>query len=130
MTTKTDSFEARLYEELKTVIPHITTRQISKAMGKTEGYFSSVTTQKLEVSVDSLVHLHDFLECRKVLAGHQSSEGIRNVQKTIAEEVLSRIKLKTENSGDFWELLQSQMNASTSKPMQTVEPLPFSWTRY
>jgi len=41
-----ESFEARLYHEMKQISPQMTTRQLSKVMGKTEGYFASVTTPK------------------------------------------------------------------------------------
>jgi hypothetical protein len=127
---KTESFEARLYLEMKQINPQITIRQLSRAMGKTDGYFASVTTQKVGVSLDALVKLNQYLECRVVLIGETSADGIRSIQRTIATEVLSRLKQKTEDSGDFWEVIKSQIEAPASKPKQLVEPLPFSWTRY
>ena len=127
---KTETFEARLFNEMKKCIPHITTRAISRAMGKSSGYFSCVTTQNVGVSLDALVKLNQYLECRVVLVGEKSAGGIRSIQKTIATEVLARLKQKTEDSGEFWELIKSQLDASASKSKQLVEPLPFSWTRY
>lgn len=64
-----ESFETRLLNEMKKTIPHITTRTLSRAMGKTDGYYASVTTQKVGVSLDALVKLNQYLECRVVLVG-------------------------------------------------------------
>lgn len=65
-----------------------------------------------------------------VLVGEKSAGGIRNIQKTIATEVISRLREKTEDSGEFWELIKSQLDAPASKSKQLVEPLPFIWNQY
>lgn len=127
---QTESFEARLYREMKQINPQITIRKLSRAMGKTDGYFASVTTQKVGVSLDALMKLNQYLDCRIVLVGEKSADGIRKIQKTIATEVISRLREKTEDSSEFWELIKSQLDAATPNSKQLVEPLPFSWTRY
>jgi len=80
----------------------------------------------MKVSLDALIKLNEYLECKKVLTGEQSSDCISNLQKAIASEVISRLKQKTEDSGEFWEVIKSQLNAQNVK----LEPLPFSWAIY
>ena len=65
-----------LYWALAEVFPNITVRSLSKMMGKSAGYWSSVNSQQHAVGTSALVQLLDALECQKI----QVSEAVLDVR--------------------------------------------------
>ena len=61
------SFEQELYEAVGRAFPGLTVRSMSKLLGKSSGYWSSMTSQKLPLPTDTLMHLADVVECQKIL---------------------------------------------------------------
>ena len=90
-------FNTDLYWALAEVFPNITVRSLSKIMGKSTGYWSSVKAQRLAVGTSALVRLLDALECQKI----QTSEGSSRRQKLdrvsvmITQELVSRFEAQT-----------------------------------
>ena len=90
-------FNIDLYWALAEVYPNITVRSLSKMMGKSPGYWSSVNTQQYAVGTSALVQLLDDLECQKI----QASEGSARLQKLdrvsvmITQELVTRFEAQT-----------------------------------
>jgi hypothetical protein len=55
-------FNRDLYWSLADLFPEMTVRSLSRMMGKSDGYWSSVNAQKMAVPNTALVHLLDALE--------------------------------------------------------------------
>ena len=91
-------FNTELYWALIRVFPDLTVRSLSKMMGKSEGYWSSVNTQNLPVSSSALVNLLDALSCQKIqsLSGSERFIKLDLVSSLIEKELLERFQ---ENSG-------------------------------
>ncbi len=70
-------FNTDLYWALAEVFPNITVRSLSKIMGKSAGYWSSVNAQQHAVGTSAIVQLLDALECQKI----QASEGSARSEK-------------------------------------------------
>lgn len=84
------TFEKKLFEEIRSVFPNITTRTFSVDCGKSEGYYSSITAQNLSISDNALIHLAEVLECRAELMHTKTPERLAKVtaiQQMIAEEI-------------------------------------------
>lgn len=58
-------FEDDLYAAMSELYPNISVRSFSIALGKSSGYWSSITSQDLPVSHTALIFLNDYLECKK-----------------------------------------------------------------
>ncbi len=86
-------FNTDLYWALAEVFPNITVRSLSKMMGKSAGYWSSVTTQHA-VGTSALVQLMDALECQKIQApeGSARREKLDRVSVMITQELVSRFE--------------------------------------
>lgn len=72
-------FNTELYWALLEIYPNLTVRSISKMMGKSQGYWSSVNAQNIAVSTSALVQLLDCLTCLKI----QSMPGSARYEKLI-----------------------------------------------
>jgi hypothetical protein len=90
-------FEQSLYEAMCGVYPAITVRGFSSMLGKSEGYWSSITAQGLAVSNSALVNLMDVLEARKILMteGSQVSKRVGQIQELIRVELINRFESMT-----------------------------------
>ena len=90
-------FNTDLYWALAEVYPNITVRSLSKMMGKSAGYWSSVNAQQHAVGTSALVQLLDALECQKI----QASEGgvrrqkLDRVSVMIIQELVTRFEAQT-----------------------------------
>lgn len=90
-------FNTDLYCALAEVFPNITVRSLSKIMGKSTGYWSSVKAQRLAVGTSALVQLLDALECQKIQATEGSSKRYKldRVCVMITQELVSRFEVQT-----------------------------------
>jgi hypothetical protein len=72
------SFEESLYIAMSDVYPEISVRSFSRALGKSEGYWSSITAQHLSISNAALISLNDYLNCKKTSVGVAFIKGGKN----------------------------------------------------
>lgn len=93
---KTITFTQKIYEKVHAAIPNTTTRTFSSDCGKSEGYYGSITAQKLPISTNSLICLAEILECRKeLLGGHTTNARLQHIeeaQQMIADEIARRMQ--------------------------------------
>lgn len=98
-------FEQNLFATMKVIYPALSVRGMSKLLGKSPGYWSSISAQRMPVSNGSLVHLLDALECQKILsaAGDRKFGQISQVQDLIVSELSARFQHQTglEQLGEF-----------------------------
>ena len=92
----TMTFTQQIYEQVHAAIPDTTTRTFSRDCCKSEGYYGSITAQKLPISTNALICLAEVLECRKELLGRHSTnarlQGIEEAQQMIADEIANRMQ--------------------------------------
>lgn len=90
-------FNSDLYWALAEVFPNITVRSLSKMMGKSAGYWSSVNAQQLVVGTSALVQLLEALECQKIQTSEGSSirQKLDRVSVMITQELVSRFEAQT-----------------------------------
>ena len=98
-------FNRDLYWALVDLYPEITVRSLSRMMGKSDGYWSSVNAQKIAVPNAALVQLLDALE---FLDGRTDPYAIKKkkideVKALITDELIARFHEKTgiDQSGLF-----------------------------
>jgi hypothetical protein len=86
------SFESKLYQSMCQVYPAMTVRAFSVIMGKSEGYWSSITAQGLMASTDSLVNLYDAISAKKILIEQSSAahKRLTAIQDMIRTELTDR----------------------------------------
>lgn len=121
----TDTFEVELLQAISTLFPKTTVRGMSRIMGKSEGYWSSVVAQGLPVSNDALCYLISYLETRKVSNSStpEFNQQVTSVQRLISDEIVKRFKL------EYWEYVY-QVQEKTERLDQKIgtsrsEPMPF-----
>ena len=56
------SFTKQLFEMTSMALPEVTARKFSRYLGKSEGYYGSVSSQNLDISTNSLLFLSEILE--------------------------------------------------------------------
>ena len=92
----TMTFTQQIYEQVHAAIPNTTTRTFSRDCGKSEGYYGSITAQKLPISTNALICLVEVLECRKELLGQHLTntrlQHIEEAQQMIADEIANRMQ--------------------------------------
>ena len=90
-------FNTELYWSLSEIYPNLTVRSISKMMGKSQGYWSSVNAQNIAVSTSALVHLLDALSCLKIqsISGSTRFEKLTLLITKIEQELLTRFEETT-----------------------------------
>lgn len=89
------TFTKKLFEMTSLALPNITVRSFSRYLGKSEGYYGSVTAQNLEISTNGLLFLSEVLDHKNSIT---PSNQITAVQLMIAQEVARRMqKLETQN---------------------------------
>jgi ubiquinone biosynthesis protein COQ9 len=114
-------FEDQIYENICCVYPETSVRSFSEMLGKSSGYWSSISAQQLPVSVSALVNLIDAIEARKILLDSTSSRhsSLTKLQEQIKSELIARFQLKT----GIGILINRAMNSDFS-------PLPFIVNSY
>lgn len=90
-------FNTELYWALSEIYPNLTVRSISKMMGKSQGYWSSVNAQNIAVSTSALVHLLDALTCLKIqlMPGSTRFERLILLTTKIEQELFTRFQEAT-----------------------------------
>ena len=119
-------FNTVLYWALAGVYPDMTVRSLSRMLGKSDGYWSSVMAQKMAVSNTSLVHLLDALECQSIIteAGTPRGRKITEVKSLICDELVTRFQEKT---GIYRKDLQP---TDSTDPVARFGALPFIVSSY
>jgi hypothetical protein len=104
------SFEESLYIAMSDVYPDISVRSFSRAMGKSDGYWSSITAQHLSISNTALIHLYDYLNCKKLLLQSCSSKAARIdlIQNMISQEIVSRFAVQHEDVDKVWKVMEKK----------------------
>jgi len=105
------SFEESLYIAMSDVYPDISVRSFSRALGKSDGYWSSITAQQLSISNAALIHLNDYLNCKRLLLESDSSKAARIdvIQDLIAQEIVSRFVLQNEDVDKVWKEMAKEI---------------------
>jgi len=90
-------FNNDLYWALADLFPEMTVRSLSRMMGKSDGYWSSVNAQKMAVPNTALVQLLDALECYQIRLDLNSPKRKRidEAKEMITEELIARFYEKT-----------------------------------
>ena len=119
-------FNRDLYWALADLYPEMTVRRLSRLMGMSEGYWSSINAQKMPVPNSALVQLLDALE---FLDGRTDPYAVKKkrideVRAFITDELIARFHEKTgiDQSGTF----QSLRN----DPASHYGALPFMVSSY
>lgn len=87
------SFERNLFEKSREALPHMTARTFSAYCGMSEGYYGSITAQRIPIATNALIYLAEMLEHRKGIVGDRSPETTRklaDLQRMIADEIARR----------------------------------------
>jgi hypothetical protein len=89
------SFTKKIFEMTSMALPDVTARTFSRYLGKSEGYYGSVSSQNLDISTNSLLFLSEVLEQKNSIS---PSERIAEIQSIIAQEIAERMQtLNTQN---------------------------------
>ena len=90
------NFTKQLFQMTSAALPDVTARTFSRYLGKSEGYYGSVSSQNLDIPTNSLLYLSEILEHKYSLT---QSKRIAEVQSMIAKEVARRMHtFETQNA--------------------------------
>ena len=122
------TFEQELYEAVGRAFPGLTVRTMSRLLGKSSGYWSSVTSQNLPLSTDALTHLSEVIECQQVMCPPDSRRGQRlaDAQQLICEQLSARLEVLRA-------YLPADLHPSVSRNLQkqgSIQPMPFLVSTY
>jgi hypothetical protein len=114
------TFETELYRSMSEAFPGLTVRAFSTILGKSKGYWSSITSQGLSMSMNSLVNLHDALGAKLLLVeqGGRRHRQLTILQEMIKDQLLERFCIQTG-----FELKQAEDENCSA-------PLPFFYSVY
>ena len=120
-------FNIELYWALSEIYPNLTVRSISKMMGRSQGYWSSVNAQNIAVSTSALVHLLDALSCLKIqlISGSTRFEKIKLLITKIEQELFTRF----EETTGLEALVATERLASPKNDSYSVMPFVVSCYR-
>jgi hypothetical protein len=107
------AFEVELYEAMCEAFPKTTVRSISRAMGMSEGYWSSLSAQGLKVSTVAMMRLIEHLEVRLVQweAESAKSQRLKAIQLLISKEIVARFAHEV----DAFDLVWSEISAVAAR---------------
>ena len=94
------SFTKQLFEMTSMALPDVTARTFSRYLGKSEGYYGSISAQNLAISTNGLLFLSEVLEQKNTRSQKNPSQEkyITEIQNLIAQEIARRMQqLETEN---------------------------------
>lgn len=125
------SFEETLYEAMRRAYPKLTVRAFSIAMGMSEGYWSSITGQRLPVSNAALIQLNDYLECRKIVmeSDEHHVRKVAAIQRMIAKEVVNRFAMENESFGEVWDEVSTSLRQNIAASEGNYGAFPFVMLR-
>lgn len=89
------TFTKQLFQMTGMTLPNMNAKIFSRYLGRSEGYYGSVSAQKLDISTNSLLHFSEVLEQKKL--EHPNAK-IAELQNLIADEIARRMeKLESQN---------------------------------
>jgi hypothetical protein len=126
------TFEQELYDAVGRAFPGLTVRSMSRLLGKSSGYWSSMTSQKLPLPTDTLMHLADVVECQKILLplGSRRACQLESVQGLLCEEISTRLATMRSYIVDELAMVDAYLEVTPATPLQSREPMPFFVSRY
>ena len=125
------SYTKQIFNEMKAIDPNITVREFSYRCGKSEGYYGSLISQKLELSDEAIINLLETLEMWKWISVKTPNNTvdkvhqIDDVQKNLTTELAERTSTNHNTLNNqvrnliikaVVNLYQSKTNADTSIP--------------
>jgi hypothetical protein len=124
-------FEDELYDAMCEVFPRTTVRSISRVMGMSESYWSSICSQGLKVSNMALMKLNEHLEVRVIQLDSESSKilQIKAIQLMIAKEVVSRFVTEVDSINQVWEEVSSVLTREQEDVSAVCDALLFLMAR-
>ena len=126
-----NQFNTKLYDAMCNAFPRTTVRSISRAMGMSDGYWSSVTSQGLKVSNAALIHLNELLEVRLIVLNGDSSKTrlIEYIQTMIAKEIVKRFAHTFEPIDKVWNEVSSASEHKKDETWGEFGAMPFVMLR-
>lgn len=99
------NFDEELYGAMCKAFPETTVRSISRAMGMSDGYWSSVTSQGLKISNSALIHLNEHLDVQRIRFDRDSAKSrlVKFIQTMIAREIVKRFSHEVELMDKVWD---------------------------
>lgn len=90
-----ERFEVDLYEAVCDAFPGTTVRSMSCLLGRSVGYWSSITAQELPVSNAALAHLTDSVATRLMVVSADSPRyaHLLRLNRLVREQLLERLSL-------------------------------------
>ncbi len=88
------SFTKQLFEMTSMALPGVTARTFSRYLGKSEGYYGSISAQNLAISTTGLLFLSEILEQHNTRNQNNPSQDkyITEIQNLIAQEIARRMQ--------------------------------------
>jgi hypothetical protein len=125
------SFENEIFEQYCNIWPATSVRSFSKSLGRSEGYWSSLKSQKLHISNGALMNLQTTLSAKELLAVHDEMKiKMRDLQNKISLEMIRRfLELTEEDDGVIEELMKLSERGSNDRYSSNL-PLPFLMSIY
>lgn len=127
-----ENFEYTLFANFAQIFPKLNVRDFSAWLGKSPGYWSSITSQGLHVSTSALKNLNDYIECRKTLLPEEDALYIRlaKIQELITKEIVERFMIETESFDDIEEEVLRTIAEKEKVGEVNYDALPFLFSRY
>jgi len=121
------NFEQQLFIELAQIYPTLTVRSMSKLLGKSDSYFSSISAQGVPISTSGLKSLFENIECKKIIHAHDEAliSRINKVQELIIQEVIHRFKMETESMHDVWKEVKKTLDDEVKNEEHRYGAMPF-----
>ena len=87
-------FTKQLFEMTSMALPGVTARTFSRYLGKSEGYYGSISAQNLAISTNGLLFLSEILEQHNTRNQNNPSQDkyITEIQNLIAQEIARRMQ--------------------------------------
>ena len=125
------TFQQELYEAMCAAFPQTTVRSISRAMGMSDGYWSSVAAQGLKVSTVAMLRLDEHLEVRLVQwsAGSAQSQRLKAIQLLISKEIVNRFAQEVESNDLVWREMSTVASTCQEVMNGSYGALPFVMLR-
>jgi hypothetical protein len=122
------TFEQELYEAVARAFPGLTVRAMSRLLGKSSGYWSSVSSQNLPLSTDALTHLSEVIECQQIMCPPDSRRGQRlaDARRLICEQLSVRLELLRSYAST--NLVEA--GYGNFRKNETYQPMPFLMSTY
>ena len=126
------TFEQELYDAVGRAFPGLTVRSMSRLLGKSSGYWSSMTSQKLPLPIDTLMHLADVVECQRILLsqGSRQARQLESVQGLLCEEISTRLAATRAYLEHDVATSGKHLRGETASPTPNRDPMPFFVSRY